>query len=296
MDILFVPHKISQKVLRNGSLTHSSPAGRCFVGVGCGPTSRQRAGGGAKLFIFFYSIIMFNVTTSVFEGPLDLLLSLIEKRKLFINDISLSKIADDYIETVRALPEIPLKDVANFVFIASTLVLIKSKSLLPSLNLSTEEEGDIERLKDRLRTYQRIKELSIHVKNSFGKNIIFTREAPKTRVVTFSPGEDVILQNIFIAVSNILMHLPKIDVSPQAVVKKMITLEDAIGKLVKRIDRHLKMSFKTYSGIGKEEKSTVIVTFLAVLELIKRGAVEAIQKENFSDFEIETREIKVPQY
>jgi len=239
---------------------------------------------------------MWNVTTAVFEGLLDLLLSLIEKRKLFINDISLSKIADDYIETVRALPEIPLKDVANFVFIASTLVLIKSKSLLPSLNLSTEEEGDIERLKDRLRTYQRIKELSVHVKNSFGKNIIFTREAPKTRVVTFSPGEDVILQNIFIAVSNILMHLPKIDVTPQAVVKKMITLEDAIGKLVKRIDRHLKMSFKTYSGIGKEEKSTVIVTFLAVLELIKRGAVEAIQKENFSDFEIETREIKVPQY
>ncbi|MCK9351858.1 MAG: ScpA family protein [Candidatus Paceibacterota bacterium] len=239
---------------------------------------------------------MWNVKTPVFEGPLDLLLSLIEKRKLFINDISLSSIADDYIDTVRSLPEIPLKDVANFVFIASTLVLIKSKSLLPSLNLSTEEEGDIEQLKDRLRTYQRIKELSIHVKNSFGKNIIFEREAPKRAIITFSPGEDVILQNIFSAVQNILMHLPKIVISPQAVVKKMITLEDAIGKLVKRIDRHLKMSFKQYSGIGKEEKAVVIVNFLAVLELIKRGAVDAIQKENFSDFDIETREIKTPRY
>jgi segregation and condensation protein A len=239
---------------------------------------------------------MWNVTTPVFEGPLDLLLSLIEKRKLFINDISLSKIADDYIDAVRSLPEIPLKDVANFVFIASTLVLIKSRSLLPSLNLTTEEEGDIERLKDRLRVYQRIKELSVNIKNTFGKNVIFAREAPKQRVVTFSPGEDTILQNIFNAVQTILIHLPKIDVSPQAIVKKMITLEDAIGKLVKRIDRHLKMSFKSYSGLGKEEKSTVIVTFLAVLELIKRGAVEAVQKENFSDFDIETREIKVPRY
>jgi segregation and condensation protein A len=239
---------------------------------------------------------MHTVKTEVFEGPLDLLLSLIEKRKLFINDISLSKIADDYIETIRALPEIPLKDVANFVFIASTLVLIKSKSLLPSLNLSLEEEGDIERLKDRLRIYQRIKELSEHVKQTFGKNIIFEREAPKRAVITFSPGEDTIIQNIFIAVENILMHLPKITVSPQAVVKKMITLEDAIGKLVKRIDQHLKMSFKKYSGLGKEEKSTVIVNFLAVLELIKRGAIDAVQKDNFSDFDIETREIKVPHY
>ena len=239
---------------------------------------------------------MWNVKTSVFEGPLDLLLSLIEKRKLFINDISLSQIADDYIEAVRSLPEIPLKDVANFVFVASTLVLIKSKSLLPSLELSGEEEGDIERLKDRLRVYQRMKELSVHIKDSFGKNMIFEREAPKRRIVTFSPAEDVTLQNIFSAVHNILIRLPKPDVSPQAVVKKMITLEDAIGKLVKRIEHHLKMSFKQYAGIGKEEKSTVIVTFLAVLELIKRGAVEAVQKENFSDFEIETREIKVPRY
>lgn len=239
---------------------------------------------------------MLTVKTEVFEGPLDLLLGLIEKRKLFINDISLSKIADDYIETVRDLPEIPLKDVANFVFIASTLVLIKSKSLLPALNLSTEEEGDIERLKDRLKTYQRIKELSVHVKNVFGKNMIFAREAPKRAVITFSPGEDTTLQNIFTAVQNILMHLPKIDVTPQAVVKKMITLEEAIGKLVKRIDKHLKMSFKKYAGLGKEEKSAVIVNFLAVLELIKRGAIEAIQKENFLDFDIETREIKVPHY
>ncbi len=239
---------------------------------------------------------MLNVKTEVFEGPLDLLLNLIEKRKLFINDISLSKIADDYIDMVRSLPEIPLKDVANFVFIASTLVLIKSKSLLPNLNLSLEEEGDIERLKDRLKVYQRIKELSVNIKELFGKKVIYEREAPKHTTITFSPGEDTVLINIFAAVQNILMRLPKVDISPKAVIKKMITLEDAIGKLVKRIDSHLRMSFRNYSGLGKEEKSTVIVDFLAVLELIKRGAIEAVQSENFSDFDIETREIKVPHY
>ncbi len=239
---------------------------------------------------------MLHVKTPVFEGPLELLLSLIEKRKLFINDISLSQIADDYIVAVQSLPDIPLKDVANFVFVASTLVLIKSKSLLPTLDLSGEEEGDIERLKERLRVYQRMKDLSVFVKENFGKKILYARETPKNRIVTFSPSEDTTLQNIFASVAGILSRLPQMDVSPKAVIKKMVTLEDAIGRLVRRIDSHLRMSFKKYSGIGKEEKNMVIVSFLAVLELIKRGAIVAEQRENFADFEIETRDIKVPRY
>jgi len=239
---------------------------------------------------------MYIAKTEVFEGPLDLLLSLIEKRKLFINDISLSKIADDYIDAVRAMPEIPMKDVANFVFVASTLVLIKSKSLLPKLDLTNEEEGDIERLKERLRTYQRIKELSVFTKERFGKNVMYGREAPKKPVVTFAPGGDTTLHNIFSSLAGILVRLPAKVKTPQAMIKKMITLEDAIGRLVKRIDTHLKMSFKKFSGFGREEKAIVIVSFLAVLELIKRGAVEAVQNQNFADFEIEQREIGVPKY
>ncbi len=239
---------------------------------------------------------MLHVKTPVFEGPLELLLSLIEKRKLFINDISLSKIADDYISAVQSLPDIPLKDVANFVFVASTLVLIKSKSLLPTLDLSGEEEGDIERLKERLRVYQKMKELSAFVKENFGKKILYARETPKNRIITFSPSEDTTLQDIFASVAGILSRLPAMDVSPKGVIKKMVTLEDAIGRLVRRIDSHLRMSFKKYSGIGKEEKNMVIVSFLAVLELIKRGAIVAEQRENFADFDIETRDIKVPRY
>jgi len=239
---------------------------------------------------------MLNVKTEIFEGPLEVLLSLIEKRKLFINDISLAKVADDYIDAVRALPEIPMKDVANFVFVASTLVLIKSKSLLPQLDLSGEEQGDIENLKDRLREYAQIKELAVHIKERFGKNIIHEREMPKNTVTVFAPGEDLTLENIFEAVQGILVNLPKAEIAPKAVIKKMITLEDAMERLAKRIEAHLKVSFKKYSGLGKEEKQSVIVSFLAVLELIKRGAVDAEQKGNFEDFQIETRQVGVPRY
>ncbi len=89
------------------------------------------------------------VKTHIFEGPLDTLLSLIEKRKLFINDISLAQVADDYIAYIKSLNEFPIADSSHFILIASTLVLIKSKSLLPDLNLTTEEQESIDDLEDR---------------------------------------------------------------------------------------------------------------------------------------------------
>src|SRR3989344_9116880 len=93
----------------------------------------------------------FHVKTEVFEGPLDLLLSLIEKHKLHINDVSLSKVTDDYISYVNAQVDFPMGQAADFILVASTLVLIKSKSLLPTLDLSKEEQGDIADLERRLK-------------------------------------------------------------------------------------------------------------------------------------------------
>jgi chromatin segregation and condensation protein Rec8/ScpA/Scc1 (kleisin family) len=90
----------------------------------------------------------FKIKTHVFEGPLDVLLSLIEKRKLFINDISLSQVANDFIAYVEYIQNEENGDqkkvvdnLAQFILVASTLVLIKSKSLLPQLSLSEEEKG-----------------------------------------------------------------------------------------------------------------------------------------------------------
>jgi segregation and condensation protein A len=238
----------------------------------------------------------FQIKTDKFEGPLDLLLQLIEKRKFFINDISLAKIANDYIEAVEAHPGFSMADTANFIFIASTLVLIKSRSLLPALSLTNEEEGDIENLKRRLELYARMKEISVHIEARFGKQVIFPKGISKHAVVSFAPGEDVTLQNIFERLVSILSHLPKMEVIPRAVVKKMISLEDMMVKLLRRIESHLKTSFQKFSGLGKAEKINVIVSFLAVLELIKRGSIRAEQAENFADIEIETWEVSVPRY
>ena len=85
----------------------------------------------------------FTVKTKDFEGPLDLLLDLIEKRKFFINDLSLAKVTDDFIAHIQQFENLPMGESAHFILVASTLLLIKSRSLLPQLNLTEEEQTDL---------------------------------------------------------------------------------------------------------------------------------------------------------
>ena len=99
----------------------------------------------------------FKVKVGEFEGPLELILDLIEKRKLHISDISLSQVADEFIEYIKSFEEFPMSDSADFILVASTLLLIKSKSLLPNLPLTEEEQGSIEDLENRLSAYKKYK-------------------------------------------------------------------------------------------------------------------------------------------
>jgi segregation and condensation protein A len=240
----------------------------------------------------------FRIKTEVFEGPLDLLLSLIEKRKLLINDISLAAVTDGYLSYLKDRGAFPIGDAANFILVAATLVLIKSKSLLPVLALTSEEEQSISDLEDRLKLYQRIKDLSIGIKERFGRNIIFRKTERKDPVIVFSPPEGLALSGIAAAMQGVVAGLPKPDIRPKATVRKVVSLEEMIGNLAERMAKTLKMSFFGFSGKGREttEKVHVIISFLALLELVKRGAIEANQENAFSDISMETRELGVPQY
>jgi len=237
----------------------------------------------------------FKIKTEVFEGPLDLLLSLIEKRKLFINDISLAKVADDYIAYLQSLEKFPIADSADFLVIASTLLLIKSKSLLPNLSLTEDENRDVNDLEKRLKIYQRIKELSQHIKVQFGKNIIFYAEQRKMLPV-FSPDATMTKENFLSAIVSVIKALPKIENIPKAVVKKVISLEEMISTLTNRIQSSIKMSFREFAKVGKEERVNVIISFLAMLELVKQGIVSVKQNNHFDDIEIETQQTGVPHY
>jgi segregation and condensation protein A len=253
--------------------------------------------------------IEYKVKTQVFEGPLDVLLSLIEKRKLFINDISLAKVADDYINYVKTLSEFPVDTTAHFILIASTLLLIKSKSLLPTLPLSLEEEASIDDLEHRLKLYKRFKELSQYVSKKFGKEIIFPRLPNKNIPVVFSPDEEITIQNVTNTVQSLIQSFPKKEVIQKGVIKKMISLEEMIFRLTEKVQSNIKMSFGDFAKtqgktshtgakhtVTKEEKVHIIVSFLAMLELVKQGIINANQNNISEDIEIETETIQVPNY
>lgn len=236
------------------------------------------------------------VKTHIFEGPLDTLLSLIEKRKLFINDISLAQVADDYIAYIKSLNDFPIADSSHFILIASTLVLIKSKSLLPDLQLTPEEEENIHDLEDRLKQYQKYKALSQHLRERFGINVEYLRLPSKEKKIVFTPDKNTTVARMLETAKVLIQNLPKKEIVPKAVVQKVISLEEMMESLSERITRSFKMSFRDFSGQGKTEKVNVIVSFLAMLELVKQGIINVRQEADFHDIEMETQSVGVPRY
>lgn len=237
----------------------------------------------------------YSVKTETFEGPLPLLLSLIEKRKLAINDISLAKVADDFVNHLKMLSDLPREEVANFILVASTLILIKSRSLLPSLEITEEEKGNISDLETRLKLYKMMKELGITLKENFGRNVSLFQNGERPIEPVFAPSKDLKTENILSSIKNIISELPKKEFVPQVIVRKMISIEEMMDNLLERITSRLKMSFKDFVG-DKKDKVDVIVGFLAMLELVKQGAIEATQGDALGDIAIESKNLTVPQY
>lgn len=246
--------------------------------------------------------VNFQIETEQFQGPLDLLLSLIEKRKLFINDFTLSKVADDYIAHVRSFESYPMDDVANFLLVASTLVLIKSKSILPDLNLTNEEEQDIDDLKRRLALYELFRGVAETVKLVYGKNIIFEKSARTSPVQLFAPDAQMSPPGMVDAAYRVINALPKKIELPKATIKKVVSIEEMMTRLADRVTGALRTGFKRFANyergipIPREERVGVIVSFLAMLELVKQGIVTVTQSEDFDDIDIEPIELNTPTY
>jgi len=249
--------------------------------------------------------ISYTVKTQVFEGPLDLLLELVTKRKLFVNDVSLSQVTDDFIKYIEKHEEFPIGESAEFIVTASTLMLIKSRSLLPMIKLTDEEEESIHDLENRLVVYAKIKELATGLKNVYGKNIIFEKTPNKNPLIIFSPDSKTDTDNLLLALERVIESLPKKETLPKVIVKKVISLEEMIERLAERISQASKINFKEFAGLPAqagvkgsltyENKVSIIVGFLAMLELVKRGAIRVTQ-EGRGDIEMESEAVGVPNY
>ncbi len=228
-----------------------------------------------------------------FEGPFDLLLGLIESRDLSINEVCLAEIADQYLEHLKKLESFPLEEVAAFVVVASTLMLIKSHSLMPSLQISKEEEKSIVELEDRLKVYQQIREMAQGLQKRLGAAPMFEREAFKGFEIKFLEPEGVTVQKLHEVLSAALENLPAKEKLPEVEVKKIISLEEKILELTERIQNSLRMSFDDFAKSGQptaEVKAEIIVSFLAMLELVKQGIIIVRQDGLFDNINMQKYE------
>ena len=227
----------------------------------------------------------YKVKLPKFEGPLDLLLELIEGRRLDITEVSIAKVANDYLEYVRGEENISLESLADFVSIASKIILIKSRSILPTLEVTPEEEGEIKDLEEQLREYRKYKEASAQLGRLFGVKVMFSRDYLLGATAVFSPPKNV---NIFDFKKRFLLIIDQIvlpEKIPEEAVRDIITLEEKIIELEESLKKKVELSFSQIQDKAKD-KIEVIVSFLALLELVKQRLISVEQSKLFEEIKI----------
>lgn len=225
---------------------------------------------------------------------------MIESRKLAISLVSLAEVCDAYLAYVEKLPELPLSETSQFVLVASTLLLIKSRSLLP-VPVTDEEEHSIEELERRLKRLAKIRDAAKALKAAWGKTpLVTTRRTPDITKITglekpkFAPGEAAI-ETILAAARTLINALPKPEKLAEATVAPVVRLEDVIVNLKERLTRAARAR---WSDITRgASRGDTIVHFLAILELVRHGNVSVTQDRLFSDILIESDATEgVPRY
>lgn len=241
----------------------------------------------------------FQVTTTRFSGPLDALLTLIEDRKLSITEVSLAEVTDAYLAYVESLPELPLAETSQFILIASTLLLIKSRALLPTVDLTQEETQSIHELERRLARYAIIRKGAKLLRAQWGKApLVLARRQPKPeytggRVASFNPGEAAVA-TIQTATARLVSLLPKIERLAEASVAPVLALEDVMKNLKERLNATFRTTWRELTKSANKHDS--IVHFLAILELVRHGSLSVTQDKLFSDIVLETEAIGAPKY
>lgn len=226
----------------------------------------------------------YKIQLEQFEGPLDLLLKLIEDREMDITQVSLAKVTDQFIAYVNEAEEMNPGEVADFLVVASKLLLIKSKILIPGLDLDEDESGSLEKqLKIYKEYYSAAKKIKEMLKE---QNFMFSRSKP-IRVFTpkFSPPEGLRIKDLAIIFENIVKRLEPVVNLPKSVIKKTISIGEKIKHIKNMIMEKLSFNFKKILLSG--DKTEVIVSFLAMLELVKQRTISVNQEGLFTDITVQ---------
>ncbi|HPC37580.1 MAG TPA: segregation/condensation protein A [Candidatus Paceibacterota bacterium] len=225
-----------------------------------------------------------EINQEKFNGPLDVLLSLIEERKMEITDISLANVTDAFLKYVGDLKQTAPEVLADFLVIAARLILIKSKSLLPTLELSNEEEKDINELKERLEIYRLFKEASQNIKEQYQKNSTFSKEFLFNQTPIFYPPENFNYNLLYESFKKIWEEFNNLDETSIEKIKKVIKIEEQIKYLLNILNKTTSSEFNQL--VSKKEKIEIVVSFLAILQMFKDQTIIIEQEETFGEIKI----------
>ena len=221
-----------------------------------------------------------------FEGPLDLLLQLIESADLDITEVALSEVADQFMQHLTKVEEKNPEEMADFLVIASKLLLIKSKILLPNLDLGGDEE--ILSLENQLKIYKEYYDASKNIEEILlSKKVLFSRKKiPIDIEVLFNPPKNLGMEKLKKVFLEIVKEIEPIVRLPKKSLLKAVSIKEKIENIKDKILHGMKLNF---SELIKESKdrTDVIITFLGVLELVKQKSVSVHQDDKFGDIVVE---------
>jgi segregation and condensation protein A len=232
----------------------------------------------------------YTITIPVYEGPLDLLLQLIEHAELDITAVSLALVTNQYLVYIHQM-QVPAEEISAFLVMAAKLLQIKSEALLP--RAPVREAGDEdpgEELARQLRIYKRFKELANWLDDRVTRNLrTYLRVAPPPKVEGRLDLSNITLADLVSAAEGIFSEEAEKLALGTVISAPRITIREKILLIAERLGKNKNTTFREL--LGKEStRLEIVVTFLALLELIKRYRVAARQEAQFSDIQIEKME------
>ena len=227
----------------------------------------------------------YKIELEKFQGPLDLLLQLIEQKEVDISQVALAEVTDGYLAYLDRAIDISATELADFLVVATKLLVIKSKTLLPQL--ADDEEDSAEQLEAQLKMYKDYLDASRIVEKMLGKNILFSREKIAYNFEpTFSPPKELKADDLANIFTEILHRIDYVVNLPQKIMKKAVTLKERVASIREAIFKVQKINFREVL-ISASDRTEVVVSFMALLELIKSGEVAVNQKGVFDDIIVE---------
>lgn len=226
----------------------------------------------------------YELKTEKFSGPIEKLLEFIEAKHLDIAELSLAEVTGDFLNYLKTIKKAEPRLLADFVVVASRLLLIKSRALLPVLEVSEEETADIKDLEERLKLYKEFKACRENIKKLWSeKPLVFSREFLAFQQTFFYPPKDLTVGMFHQAISRILADLNQFVLETRNIKISIISLEEKMNEMLERVKSAV-IKFKDM--VKDKSRSEIVALFLAVLHLLKNELVQVEQEEHFAEISI----------